>query len=206
MQIWNKTTTLKRNRQHSLLREVASKYRGNDMFKTKNWAHKVVPAVLAGAICLQSSICFGQTGMKSEGPLLTPGRQFYAGDTAISGLIRVHIMGGVAIPGKYFITPQTDLMELVSIAGGVIPQADIENILLRRRDGIPEKKYTLNLRDSMDSIDVRPVYFKDNDVLLINSKPQPISPEVMTIVNFTSSILATTVTLLILHDSINNRK
>jgi hypothetical protein len=196
---------MKRNR-HRLLRKVAAKYRGHDMLKTKNWTHKVIPAVLAGAICVQSSISFGQTGMKSEGPLLTPGRQFYGGDSAISGLIRVHIIGGVVTPGKYFITPQTDLMELVSIAGGVIPQADIENILLRRRDGIPEKKFTLNLRESMDSIEVSPVYFKDNDVLLINSKPQLISPEVMTIVNFTSSILAMTVTLLILNDSLKKRK
>jgi hypothetical protein len=97
-------------------------------------------------------------------------------------------------------------MELVSIAGGVLPQADLEKILLRRRDGIPEKKFTLNLRESVENVDIRPVYFKDNDVLLINAKPQWISPEAMTIVNFTSSILASTVTLLLLQDRLQQRK
>jgi hypothetical protein len=176
------------------------------MLKTKSDLHRLVSAFVASAICLSTSISYAQVGLKPELQLPVPSRQFYGGDSAIPGLIRVHIIGGVTTPGKYFITPQTDLMELVSIAGGVLPQADLEKILLRRRDGIPEKKFTLNLRESVENVDIRPVYFKDNDVLLINAKPQWISPEAMTIVNFTSSILASTVTLLLLQDRLQQRK
>jgi hypothetical protein len=175
------------------------------MFDLKIAWNKLIPTLVATTMCWPSAVSFGQTGLRPEAQL-NPSRQFYGGDNSPVGLIRVHILGGVSTPGKYYITPQTDLMELVSIAGGVIPQADLESILLRRRDGIPEKKFSLNMRESLDNIESRPVYFKDNDVLLINTKSQMISPEVMTIVNFTTSILATTVTLLLLQDRLQQRK
>jgi hypothetical protein len=166
---------------------------------------RLIATVVAGALYSTATAGFAQTTLKPE-VQLPQGRQFYGGDSAFVGLIRVHILGGVASPGKYYISPQTDLLELVSIAGGITPQADLEKIQLRRRDGIPEKNYTLNLHHAMEVVDFQPVYFKDNDVLMINSKEQLISPEVVSIVSFTSSILATVVTLLLLNDRLQQKK
>lgn len=174
------------------------------MGEIKKLPVKIVATLLSGALYLSATAGVAQTAMKPE-MQLPPSRQFYGGDSAFVGLIRVHVLHGVNAPGKYFISPQTDLLELVAIAGGIAPQADLEKVQLRRRDGIPEKGYTLNLRDAMESDDFKPVYFKDNDVLMINSKEQLISPEVASVVSFTSSILATIVTMLLLNDRLQKK-
>jgi hypothetical protein len=152
---------------------------------------------------LSSSRAVGQNANRQMS--IPSGRQFYGGEGSKPGLIRVHVLGGVSAPGKYFVTPQTDLFELVSLAGGINPNADPESILLRRRDSIPEKGLSLNLRSALEDEASQPFYFRDNDVILVNTKDPVISPELALIVNFTASVLAATATLFLLKDRIEKK-
>jgi hypothetical protein len=161
----------------------------------------IAKLVLVSVLSMQQGLA--QTGARAI--TIPSGRQFYGGDGAKPGLIRIHVLGGVAAPGKYFVTPQTDLFELVSLAGGINSNADPESILLRRRDSIPEKGLSLNLRSALEDGSSQPFYFKDNDVILVNTKDPVISPELALIVNFTASVLAATATLFLLKDRIEKK-
>lgn len=48
--------------------------------------------------------------------------------------MEVHIWGQVKSPGKYRVSYDTDMMELISIAGGPTPDANLNNVQLTRQE------------------------------------------------------------------------
>ena len=59
------------------------------------------------------------------------GNQYYLG-AANELLIRVNVWGRIARPGQYFVPATTDLVTLISAAGGPVPRARLTDIQLVR--------------------------------------------------------------------------
>ena len=59
--------------------------------------------------------------------------------------IKVHIWGQVKEPGLYSVPSNTDIMELLSLAGGPAGYADLGKIKLVRRQGEDEKVFIIDL-------------------------------------------------------------
>ena len=111
-------------------------------------------------------------------------------------LITVQLLGAVKNPGIYYIPPQTDLLKLVSLAGGT-NEADLTEVLVRKTDSSQKGVYELDLNKLMkSSSEVKPFKLAQDDFVYIPHKEPWISKDVaqsVTIVSLITSIILTSI-------------
>lgn len=111
-------------------------------------------------------------------------------------LISVQLLGAVKNPGIYYIPPQTDLLKLVTLAGGA-DDADLTEVIVRKSDPTQKGIYELDLNKLMKSTaDVKPFKLTQDDFVYIPKKEPWISNDVsrsITIVSLITSIVLTSV-------------
>ncbi len=62
---------------------------------------------------------------------LTGGAEYFAGRVEGKPLIKVNLVGGVRLPGVYYIPEDTNLGELLAYAGGATDGAQLEEVQVR---------------------------------------------------------------------------
>lgn len=111
-------------------------------------------------------------------------------------LIGVQLLGAVKNPGIYYIPPQTDLLKLMALAGG-IEEADLSEVLVRKTDPTQQGVYELDLEKLMKSKnDPKPFKLAQDDFIFVPKKTPWISNDVsrsITIVSLITSIVLTSV-------------
>src|SRR5207244_1830868 len=61
------------------------------------------------------------------------GNEFVSGDTPGAVLMKVNLWGAVNRPGIHYVPLRTDLVTLLSYAGGPMPNAEMDQMLIKRR-------------------------------------------------------------------------
>ncbi len=111
-------------------------------------------------------------------------------------LISVQLLGAVENPGIYYIPAQTDLLKLVSLAGGT-RDADLTEVLVRKTDPSQKGVYELDLNKLMKSTsEVKPFKLAQDDFVYIPKKQPWISSDIaqsVTIISLITSIILTSV-------------
>ncbi|AZZ37774.1 hypothetical protein CIK05_13520 [Bdellovibrio sp. qaytius] len=111
-------------------------------------------------------------------------------------LISVQLLGAVKNPGIYYIPPQTDLLKLVTLAGGS-EDAELSEVLVRKGDPAQKGVYELDLNKLMKSTsDVKPFKLAQDDFVYIPKREPWISNDVsrsITIVSLIATIILTSV-------------
>jgi len=111
-------------------------------------------------------------------------------------LIGVQLLGAVKNPGIYYIPPQTDLLKLVTLAGGS-DDADLSSVIVRKTDSAQSGVYEVDLNKLMKSTsEIRPFKLAQDDFVYIPKKEPWISNDVsrsITIVSLITSIILTSV-------------
>lgn len=111
-------------------------------------------------------------------------------------LISVQLLGAVKNPGIYYIPPQTDLLKLVTLAGGA-DDADLTEVVVRKSEPSQKGVYELDLNKLMKSTsEVKPFKLAQDDFVYIPKKEPWISNDVsrsITIVSLITSIILTSV-------------
>lgn len=111
-------------------------------------------------------------------------------------LIGVQLLGAVKNPGLYYIPPQTDLLKLVTLAGGS-EDADLSSVLVRKTDNSQQGVYEVDLQKLMKSTsDIKPFKLAQDDFVYIPKKEPWISNDVsrsITIISLITSIVLTSV-------------
>lgn len=111
-------------------------------------------------------------------------------------LISVQLLGAVKNPGIYYIPPQTDLLKLVTLAGGA-ENADLTEVVVRKNDPSQKGVYELDLNKLMKSTsEVKPFKLAQDDFVYVPKKQPWISSDIaqsVTIVSLITSIILTSV-------------
>ena len=79
----------------------------------------------------QSSIAQLPSVSSSTQFAMPPGAEFYAGRIEGKPLIKVNLVGGVKVPGVYYVPSDTNLAEMLAYAGGALEGANMEQIQVR---------------------------------------------------------------------------
>ena len=90
-----------------------------------------VRLLIAVLLSSQPASTFAQDAENTKNFTSYRGAQYYLGDED-ELLMKVNIWGFVRKPGQYMIPPNTDLISLMSFAGGPIEQAKIKSIKIVR--------------------------------------------------------------------------
>jgi polysaccharide export outer membrane protein len=115
---------------------------GVQIYRTEGGRQVSIPVNLAAAM---------QDGDLAAVPSLKAGDVVYVPGTAVElggGGNVAYVVGDVARPGAYSVGSGMDLMKVVSLAGGTLPNADLEGveIIARAGDGMGTSVATVDLR------------------------------------------------------------
>lgn len=111
-------------------------------------------------------------------------------------LIGVQLIGAVQKPGLYYVPLNTDILKLITLAGGT-DDGDLSNIIVRKIDPSQQGVYELDVKKLMkSSADAKPFKLAQDDFIYIPKKEPWISNDVsrtITLVSLVTSIVLTAV-------------
>lgn len=110
-------------------------------------------------------------------------------------LIGVQLLGAVKNPGIYYIPPTTDLLKLITLAGGEA-DANLSEVLVRKTDQSQQGVYELNVEKLMQTTDTKSFKLAQDDFIYIPKKEPWISNDVsrtVTVVSMIATIVLTAV-------------
>lgn len=111
-------------------------------------------------------------------------------------LIGVQLLGAVKHPGLYYVPPNTDILKLVTLAGGV-EEANLSEVIVRKVDPAQAGVYELDMNKFMkSSADSKPFKLTQDDLIYIPKNEPWISNDVsrtITLVSLVTSIVLTAV-------------
>jgi hypothetical protein len=111
-------------------------------------------------------------------------------------LIGVQLIGAVQKPGLYYVPLNTDILKLITLAGGS-DDADLSNVVVRKVDPSQTGVYELDVKKLMkSSAEIKQFKLAQDDFIYIPKKEPWISNDVsrtITIVSLITSIVLTSV-------------
>jgi len=111
-------------------------------------------------------------------------------------LIGVQLIGAVQKPGLYYVPLNTDILKLITLAGGT-DEADLANIVVRKIDPMSPGVYELDVKKLMkSSAETKTFKLAQDDFIYIPKKEPWISNDVsrtITLVSLVTSIVLTAV-------------
>lgn len=134
--------------------------------------------------------------------------------TSRGNLIPIQVMGSVTKPGLYFVPPNTNLVKLLTLAGGPQSVADNEEILVRKADrswdglklgGIEKDKqsYRVDLEKMLRQSDHTRLPMSPNDVVFVPPKQSWISQDATRTISVVSLLMGIVLTGILIDQKSN---
>ena len=126
-----------------------------------------------------------------------PGYFFYAKPFEVS--MTVNLWGEVPQQGVYVISTNTDIIQLLSYAGGPREKSNLEDVMVYRSSGKKDVKgrslKNINVRDILEGKS-EPFQLAPGDMIVVKRIPDSISyMEVLTVVNTTATLVVLGITI-----------
>lgn len=168
----------------------------------KNIFKKIICITLSQILILQSSAFAQSTSSFFEVKEPPRAAEYIFRSAPKETLIGVQLLGAVKNPGVYYIPPTTDLLKLLSLAGGE-QDADLTEIIVRKVDPASSGVYELDMKRLMKTTGGKQFKLTQDDFIYVPKKEPWISNDVSRTVSILS-LLATIVLTGVLIDKNSN--
>lgn len=132
---------------------------------------------------------------------LTPSRDFVSGKTGVGNeyvsgeypgavLMRVNLWGAVGKPGIHFVPAQTDLISLLSYAGGPSESARLSGIYIKRWVAGKESLIQVDAEDILKGTEAKAPILQANDIIVVPKSRPLLSQDTVAVVGFLTSVLS----------------
>ena len=154
--------------------------------------------IVCVALAFQTGIAMGQSSPLRElnlasRPATEVGQraeEFYSKSIPGEVVIPVQMLGAVKRPGVYHVPRQTDIVQILALAGGFNDNADPTKSYIRSRIGDVDRVRPVNLEAQLRGANTKAVILEANDVVVIDQKTPAISSNTLTIVGVVASLLS----------------
>ncbi|MDK9700814.1 MAG: SLBB domain-containing protein [bacterium] len=110
------------------------------------------------------------------------GAQYYIGSQN-ELLMAVNVWGLVAKPGQYLVPSTTDLMTLISVAGGPLPKARLDNVRVIRSSSSGSEVLTINIKRYLKTGDERIIpKLQPGDTVIIAGSLGELTSQIVSII------------------------
>lgn len=130
----------------------------------------------------------------------TAGHDFVSGAQPGDVLMRVNLWGAVHKPGIHRIPSKTDLLTLMSYAGGPTDSAILDGITIKRKTGQSQKLIKVDLEDIVQGSSHYNLELAPEDVIIVPASKPLISSDTVAVVGVISLILTSILTVVIIDD------
>lgn len=178
---------------------------------------RVVSLVTAFALSAQLAAPVAQAAgrdsvLDMKGPQQTA--EYIFRNSPRDNLITVQIFGSVVRPGMYYVPEDTDLMKLLTLAGGVETTSELDEVVVRKMDGKPwaglkndyvkqrnANTYVVEVDDLLrKSTNVKPLKMSHDDFVYVPKQEPWISNDFAKIVGLVSVVLTGVLTYVIIKE------
>jgi hypothetical protein len=131
--------------------------------------------------------------------------EFIYRNTTDEVLIPVYLLGAVAKPGMYHIPANMDLVGLLTIAGGPVPGARVDHILVESQNTQgPRKQEQYNLEEAVKGERPLKLALASNDLVYVTPGKPAIPAELVTVISLVTGVLAIVATSLAISNSVKS--
>ncbi len=158
---------------------------------------------------------FGQSGPDPISPSqraqnlqfgLARGSEYSAGTYPGEVLLPIYLIGAVPRPGIYNVPKKTELLRLVTLAGGLSNNANTDDeITVKRRLNTEEKVFRVDLDALLRQAGKESIFLESGDIVYIPPKDPLISPETSSLLGFIATLLSITTTTILLTTNFNKK-
>lgn len=118
------------------------------------------------------------------------GNEFISGDYPGAVLMKVNLWGAVQKPGIHYIPARTDLLTLMSYAGGPTERAQMDDVVIKRSIAGKERSIEIDANDIIYSSGAKSPVLEPNDVVVIATKTPAVSNDTLAIMTVVSGVLS----------------
>lgn len=116
------------------------------------------------------------------------GSEFMSGQEPGTVMMQVNLWGAVRKPGIHHIPVKTDLVALMSYAGGPNDNAIIDEIVIKRQQGNRQTKIRVDLSQLIHGESHQNLSLQPQDIIVVPAKEPWISQDTFTLAIFASTI------------------
>jgi hypothetical protein len=118
-----------------------------------------------------------------------PGTEYVSGNFPGAVLMPINLWGSVGKPGIHHVPTQTDLVTLLTLAGGPLQDAEMDRITIKRRSGGEEQVFKIDAEELLTKPGVRSPALAPNDIVIVPREKPTISQNTVTVVGFIASMV-----------------
>lgn len=141
--------------------------------------------------------------LKDTNKLGLRGNEFYSGYEPGAVLMKVNLWGAVHKPGIHHVPSKTNLVTLLSYAGGPTQKAILDEVIIKREQGKTSKRIKVDVDQLLDEASHHNIPLEPNDVIMIRSKEPLLSSDTVVLVGVIGTIVTIIATSIIIKDSSN---
>lgn len=130
----------------------------------------------------------------------TVGNEFISGQEPGVVMMRVNLWGAVKRPGIHHIPVKTNLIELMSYAGGPSELAILDSITIKRTQGQDQKKISINLSEVIHDQKQYDLVLKPDDIIVVPATQPWISQNMFTLAMVVSVVASTVLSVQLIND------
>lgn len=164
-----------------------------------SWAILLILSQLSGEAAWAYDL--GNGAEKVQGPNLTS-EYIYRKDSD-EALIPIYLLGAVARPGLYHIPSNMDVVALLTLAGGTLPDARVDEITIKGQGASqPHRPIQFDLKAAVQDADAKRVGLTSNDIVYVTPAKPPVSGAILTSVGIVAGILGIVASGILIHQNI----
>ncbi len=155
---------------------------------------KLGSKILVFTLAVQSitTPCWAESSVSLLSPDLmssmATGSEYVSGNYPGAILMPVSLWGSIGKPGIHHVPTQTDLVQLLSLAGGPGSDAELDHITIKRRSEKEEVIIRVNADDILNKPGVHSPILNANDIIMIPREKPNVSANTITTLAFISSV------------------
>ena len=116
-------------------------------------------------------------------PSMSRAAQYYIGDTN-ELMMKVNIWGRVLKPGQYFVPSTTDLITLISVAGGPADKSRMDNVRIVRSVEGGSEVIEVNIKKYLKTGDAREIpQLKPEDTVIVTGSMWYLASQIVTVIS-----------------------
>lgn len=132
------------------------------------------------------------------------GNEYFSGNQPGTILMKVNLWGAVLKPGIHHVPTKTNLITLLSYAGGPNDKALLDEVVIKREQGGKSKRIRVDVQQLLNEASHHTVTLEPNDIVMIPSDKPTISNDTVVVISVIGSIVGIILTGIIIHNSSSN--
>jgi hypothetical protein len=150
------------------------------------WAYALVFCQVVNAA--PSAEYLGGLNREGADASVRPSNVFVYGDRNMDLLMKVTVIGAVQNTGVHYVPEKTDLVTLISLAGGTAEEANLNKVVIKRDLGGQKQVMEVDLEDLVSDAKADSPILQANDTILVPKNSRVISANLLQGVAFVAGL------------------